>query len=218
MVQLKGTRALIPVLSASGIILAGGESRRMGGVNKALLEVGGRRIIERIALVLEHIFEEVIVVTNSPGEFAFLGLPMFTDIVPGFGALGGLYTGLHKCRGAHGFLAACDMPFLVESVIRHLVGLAETHDVVVPCIQHHLEPLHAVYARGCIPYIEKLMAQSDLRILNFFHEVDVLEVREDDLTLLDPDLRFAMNLNTPEDLAKARDLVTKLDVTARDSR
>ncbi|MEJ2718421.1 MAG: molybdenum cofactor guanylyltransferase [Deltaproteobacteria bacterium] len=218
MVQLNGTRALIPVPSASGIILAGGESRRMGRVNKALLEVGGRRIVERIALVLGHIFEEVIVVTNSPGEFAFLGLPMFTDIVPGFGALGGLYTGLHKCRGTHGFLAACDMPFLVESVIRHLVALAETHDVVVPCIQGHLEPLHAVYARGCIPHIEKLMAKSDLKILDFFREVDVLEVMEGDLTRLDPDLRFAMNLNTPQDLEKARDLAIKLDVTPHDSR
>jgi molybdopterin-guanine dinucleotide biosynthesis protein A len=190
----------------------------MGGVNKALLEVGGRPIVDRIALVLRRIFEEVIVVTNSPGDFAFLGLPMFTDMVPGFGALGGLYTGLHKCRAAHGFLAACDMPFLVESVIRHLVGLAQTHDVVVPCIQDQLEPLHAVYARGCIPHIEKLMAKPDLRILNFFHEVDVLEVMEDDLTLLDPDLRFAMNLNTPEDLEKARNLASKLDVTPQDCR
>ena len=157
MVELKGARALVPMPSASGIILAGGESRRMGGVNKALLEVGGQRIVERVAAILGRIFEEVIVITNSPEEYDFLGLPMFTDLRPGYGSLGGLYTGLHRCGGAHGFIAACDMPFLVESVIRHLVGLAEGHDVIVPRLRGYLEPLHAIYGRGCIPYIEELM-------------------------------------------------------------
>jgi molybdopterin-guanine dinucleotide biosynthesis protein A len=190
----------------------------MGSTNKALLEVGGQRIVERTALILRHIFEEVIVVTNSPGEFEFLGLPMFTDMVPGYGALGGLYTGLHKCRGAHGFLAACDMPFLVESVIRHLVGLVGRHDVVVPRVRGWLEPLHAVYARGCITYIEQLIARSNLKIIDFFHEANILEVTDDDLAPLDPDLRFAMNLNTPEDLKKARALASELDVPPRDSR
>lgn len=190
----------------------------MGGVNKALLEVGGQPIVERVALILGHIFEEVIVVTNSPREFEFLGLPMFTDMIPGYGSLGGLYTGLHKCMGAHGFLAACDMPFLVESVIRHLVGLAEGHDVVIPRVRGYLEPLHAVYARACIPSIEKLMAAPDLKIIHFLPEVDILEVAEDDLAPLDPDLRFAMNLNTPEDLEKARAIASELNMTPRESR
>jgi molybdopterin-guanine dinucleotide biosynthesis protein A len=218
MVGLNGTRALVPLSSASGIILAGGESRRMGGVNKALLKVGGQRIVERTALILGRIFEEVIVITNSPEEYQFLGLPMFADIRPGYGALGGLYTGLHKCGGAHGFLAACDMPFLVEPVIRYLVGLAEGHDVIVPRLRGHLEPLHAVYARGCIPYVEKLMEASDLSIIHFFHEVDVLEVPEADLALRDPDLLFATNLNTPEDLDKARILANESGATPRNSR
>lgn len=213
MVELNGARALVPMSSASGIILAGGESRRMGGVSKALLEVGGQRIVERVAVILGRIFEEVIVITNSPEKYEFLGLPMFTDIRPGYGSLGGIYTGLRKCRGAHGFISACDMPFLVESVIRHLVGLAAGHDVIIPRLRGYLEPLHAVYGRGCIPYIEELMDADDRVIAHFFHKVDLLEAPEEDLAQCDPNLLFATNLNTPEDLRKARIIAGESDPT-----
>jgi molybdopterin-guanine dinucleotide biosynthesis protein A len=183
----------------------------MGGVNKALIEIGGQRVVERVAAILGRIFEEVIVITNSPHDYEFLGLPMFRDIRPGYGALGGLYTGLQRCGGAHGFIAACDMPFLVESIIGHLVGLAEGHDVIIPRLRGYLEPLHAVYARACIPYIEEFMDAGDLHISHFFQRVDVLEVPETDLALRDPHLLFATNLNTPEDLRKARILASELD-------
>jgi len=193
--------------SVSGIILAGGQSRRMGGVNKALLEIGGRRIIDAIVAVLGRIFHEVIVVTNKGTEFEFLGLPMFGDLKPNHGALGGLYTGLQVCSESHGFLVACDMPFLDERIIRHMVSLVGEHDVVVPRISGHLEPLHAIYSRRCIPYIESLMEKANPKITGFFADVDLLEVPEADLARIDPSLRFALNVNTPEDLEKASILV-----------
>jgi molybdopterin-guanine dinucleotide biosynthesis protein A len=195
--------------SVSGILLAGGQSRRMGGVNKALLEVGGSRIIERVASALCNVFPEVLLITNSPDDFQFLGLPMFKDLVPGQGSLGGLYTGLSACKGDYGFLAACDMPFLSVDVIRHMLNLAEGFDVVVPRISGWLEPLHAVYSRGCLPYIEELLQHEDLKILNFFDKAKVREVPEKDLRLFDPELRFTMNLNTPEDLQRARDYAAR---------
>jgi molybdenum cofactor guanylyltransferase len=195
--------------SVSGILLAGGKSRRMGGVNKALLEVGGSRIIERVASAMCHVFPEVLLITNSPDDFQFLGLPMFNDIVPGHGSLGGLYTGLRACTGDYGFLAACDMPFLSVDVIRHMLSLVEGFDVVVPRISGWLEPLHAVYSRGCLPYIEELFQHEDLKILNFFDKAKVREVPEKDLRVLDPELHFTMNLNTPEDLQRARDYAAR---------
>lgn len=190
----------------SGIVLAGGESRRMGHVNKALLDVGGLKIIERVAGVLEQVFDEILVITNTPEDFRFLGLPMIQDIRPGYGALGGLYTGLRSCRNEYGFLVACDMPFLDVRVMRHMVGLIGGQDVVIPRVGGRLQPLHAIYSRKCIEPIERSMAADDLKIYDLFHEVDVLEVPESVLAQFDPGLRFVININTFEDLERARGL------------
>lgn len=181
----------------------------MGGVNKALLEVGGSPIIERTASALCQVFQEVLLITNSPDDFRFLGLPMLKDVVPGHGSLGGLYTGLRACKGHYGFLAACDMPFLSVDVIRHIANLVQGFDVVVPRISGMLEPLHAAYSRKCLPYIEDLFQHEDLKILNFYDKVKVREVPEEDLFPLDPELRFAMNVNSPEDLRQARDYIAR---------
>jgi molybdenum cofactor guanylyltransferase len=181
----------------------------MGGVNKALLEVGGSRIIERIASALCHVFQEVLLITNSPDDFQFLGLPMLRDVVPGRGSLGGLYTGLRACRGEYGFLVACDMPFLSVDVISYLANMVEGFDVVVPRISGMLEPLHAAYSRKCLPHVEELLQHESLKILNLYDRVKVREVPEKDLLPLDPELRFIVNVNTPEDLQRARDCIAR---------
>ncbi len=198
-------------VSVSGILLAGGKSRRMGGINKALLDVGGRRIIERAVAVLRALFTEIVVVTNSPEDFEFLRLPMFRDKIPGAGSLGGLYTGLSVTKGDYGFLAACDMPFLLQGPIRHIVNSINDHDVVIPRVQGYLEPLHAVYSRRCLPFIEALLVQDNLRIIDFLSKVDVLEIPDEELKCFDPFFRFIVNLNTPEDLQKARKTARELD-------
>jgi molybdopterin-guanine dinucleotide biosynthesis protein A len=187
-----------------GILLAGGESRRMGGVNKALLEVGGVPIVQRVVNILSKVLQKIIIVTNSPADFAFLNLPMFSDLVPGKGSLGGLYTGLSACEGHSGFLVACDMPFLKVDVIRHMVDLAHKADVIVPRIHDKLEPLHAIYSPACLPHIPELLHRSDLKISHLFDKVDVLEVPEQDLAVFDPDFQFIINVNSPEDLQRAR--------------
>jgi len=197
--------------SVSGILLAGGESRRMGRINKALLEVGGRRIVERVVDTLALLFREVIIVTNTPEDYRFLGLPMFRDRVPGCGALGGLYTGLASCSGDYGFLVACDMPFLRKDVISSMVDMIAGQDVIIPRVRGKLEPLHAMYSRRCLPFIEGLMAQADLKILDLFDHVHVAEVPEEMLARLDPQFSFTINLNTPEDLANAREIVRELE-------
>jgi molybdopterin-guanine dinucleotide biosynthesis protein A len=192
--------------SVSGVVLAGGESRRMGGKNKALLKIGDLSIIERVTRILVQVLPHVILITNSPEDFRFLGLPMFRDLRPGYGALGGLYTGLKKCPSDFGLLVACDMPFLNAGIIKLMVLNAQDHEVIVPRVHGKLEPLHAIYSKSSIPHIEELMDNDDLRIFNFFNKVNVLELDEKDLRPLDPDLRFIMNLNTPEDLKRAQEL------------
>jgi len=191
----------------SGTLLAGGQSRRMGGRNKALLELGGRTVIERAADVLLRVFREVNVITNSPQLFSFLGLPMFADILPGRGSVGGLLTALTVSKAPWTLIVACDMPFLDERVIRHMLRLVDEHDVIVPRIGAHLEPLHAIYSQRCLPHARQVATSGDLRIWNFYDQVDTLEVPEDDIAKIDPQFRFIINLNTPRDLEDARQLV-----------
>jgi molybdenum cofactor guanylyltransferase len=176
----------------------------MGGINKALLRVGGHRLIERVATVMSRIFDDVILITNSPEEFGFLGFPMFRDLLPGSGSLGGLYTGLSLCEGEWGFFVACDMPFLNVKVIARMIELIDRHDVIVPKIGGRLEPLHAIYSKRCLPHVKALIENRDLRVFGFFHLVDLFEVPEEELTVFDPELRFIMNLNTPGQLEQAR--------------
>lgn len=191
--------------SVCGVILAGGKSRRMGGINKALMKVGDRRVIERVVDALHQVMRDVIIITNHPEDYEFLGLSMFRDLVPGYSALGGLYTGLKVCRHPYGFFVACDMPFLNEKILAHMIDLVSgEHDIVIPRIGGLFEPLHAIYSVTCVPYVEKLMKTGDLKIVNLYPDANILEVPESDLRVFDPSLRFAINVNTPEDLMKAR--------------
>lgn len=177
----------------------------MGGINKALVKVGGRRVIERALDVLRRVVEDVVVITNSPDDFEFLNRPMFRDVVPGYGALGGLFTGLTVCGHSHCLFVACDMPFLNEGVLAHMVGLVGGgHEIIIPRIGGQLEPLHAIYATSCLPHVERLMQSGELKILNFYPWVRILEVPESDLRTFDPTFRFIVNVNTPDDLEKAR--------------
>ncbi len=131
--------------SVSGIILAGGQARRMGGINKALIEIGGRTIIERIASTLSRVLSNILIVTNDPDSFRFLGLPMYRDAIPGSGSLGGLFTGLKVCGTDYGFLVGCDMPFLRADIISFMIGKTDDCDVIVPATGDYLEPLHTLY-------------------------------------------------------------------------
>jgi molybdopterin-guanine dinucleotide biosynthesis protein A len=143
---------------------------------------------------------------------------MFRDKIPGAGSLGGLYTGLSVTTADYGFLAACDMPFILAGPIKHLLNSIDDHDVVIPRVQGFLEPLHAVYSRRCLPFIEELLAQGNLRIIDFLDTVDVLEIPDEDLKRFDPELRFIVNLNTPEQLQQARKTALKLDGARYNSR
>lgn len=189
--------------SVTGIILAGGKSRRMGGINKALLRVGRETMIERVCGAVLHVMDKAMIITNTPGDFAFLGLPMFPDIHPNAGSLGGLYTGLIHCTDKLAFLVACDMPFLNPKIMKTMIQLADGYDVVIPNVDGGLQPLHAIYSTRCTPMIEDLLLHGDLKIIDFLQKVNVREVPEAFFKTLDPATRFVMNINSPDDLAKA---------------
>jgi molybdopterin-guanine dinucleotide biosynthesis protein A len=198
-------------MRVTGVIQAGGKSTRMGGRPKALLELGGRRIVERVLAALAPAVDDVLVVTNTPELYAFLGLPMVADVYPDHGSLGGIYSGLKAARGQAAFTVACDMPFLHPDVIKLVVGRAEQGDVVVPRVGDQHETMHAAYAKACLPHIEERLQAGQLRIVGFFPRVRVVEIAAADVARFrDPTIAF-MNVNTPEELERARGLAAQLD-------
>ncbi len=187
----------------TAVILAGGKAKRMGGLNKALLEINGKSIIESEIKILDEIFSETIIITNSPQNFEFLGKPTYTDIIPDKGSLGGLYTGLKSAKNYYCFFVPCDMPFLNSGIIHLMLSSIDGHDIVIPRINDHVEPMHAIYSKKCLPFIEKLLVTGDLKIKHLFTLVDTYEIPENEVRKFDPDLDFVINVNTPEDLENA---------------
>jgi molybdopterin-guanine dinucleotide biosynthesis protein A len=194
----------------SGVIQAGGKSTRMGGRPKALLELAGRRIIERVLDAVAPVVDDVLVVTNTPELYGFLGLPMVPDVYPDHGSLGGIYSGLAAAPGDAVFTVACDMPFLHAEVARLVVSRAAEADVVIPRVGEQLETLHAVYAKACLAPIQARLREGRLRITGFFDRVRVVEIAEAEVARFRaPEVVF-MNVNTPEELARARTLTSEL--------
>lgn len=187
----------------TGIVQAGGRSTRMGGRTKALLAVGGRPIVERVLAALRPVVDEVLLVTNTPDLYAFLGLRMVPDVFPDHGSLGGIYSGLEAASTERALTVACDMPFLDSQVVRLVAQRAPEADVVIPRIGGQLETLHAAYSKACLPHMETLLLAQRLKITGFFDKVRVLEIAEAEIArLADPAVVF-MNVNTPEELARA---------------
>lgn len=213
-----------------GAILAGGESRRYGAP-KALAEVGGRRIIDRVVDALCVVCDDLILVANEPPLFADLGLPTRPDLRPGFGPLGGIHTALAWARedGRPGAIAvACDMPFLSVPLLARLRDAAfgdggplpgpgpgpavAGPDVVIPESRGRrgVEPLCAAYRTGCLGAIEKQIERDDHRMIGFHDDVRVhrLPLAEVE-ALCDPHSAF-MNVNTPEERARAEEIARRV--------
>jgi len=190
---------LVPFGNVTGLILLGGKSSRYGS-NKALVEIDGVRLVDRVARVMSAVFHRVILLTNTPGEYAYLQLPMVEDLVKGFGPMGGIYTGLMTLSDEAGFFVACDMPFLSEKLICHLVDVRENFDAVVPRMDWMLEPLHALYSKKCLPILHEAIGQHQHQIVKCFTRLRVRYVDEEELRLWDRDLRSLFNVNKPEDL------------------
>jgi molybdopterin-guanine dinucleotide biosynthesis protein A len=188
-------------------IQAGGQSQRMGQ-DKALMPFLGRPLIQRVADRLSPIADELLVTTNNPDDYRFLGLPLFRDLKPGRGALGGLYTALSSATCEAVAVVGCDMPFasasLIEAASRLLVQ--EDTDVVIPDSGEGLVPLHAVYRREtCLPAIESAIDADQWKLVSWFPQVKVHILQPDEIKFYDPTGLAFWNLNTPEEFAEAEE-------------
>ncbi len=184
----------------TGVILAGGKNSRMGS-NKAFLKIAEERLIDRNIRLLRNIFKDVLIVVSDPLEYMLAEATIVTDIFPGRGALGGLYTGLFFAPDKYAFVMACDMPFLNLSFVEYMAEKAEGYDIVVPSPPDGLQPLCAVYSRVCLPAIKNLLDKNRLQIRKFYPGHKVLEIPAAKLSSFDPAGRMFTNINTPEDFA-----------------
>jgi molybdopterin-guanine dinucleotide biosynthesis protein A len=193
------------------VIQAGGESRRMG-TDKALLPFLGQALILRPLNRLVGLADEILVTSNHPESYRFLGLTPIPDRLPGCGALGGLFTALSVARYPYVAVAACDMPFASPEIFAlELILLQETGaDAVIPHSEAGVEPFHAVYRREtCLPYVQSSLEAGKRRVDAWFDEVNIRYLEREEILPYDPNQLAFLNINTPEELLEAERIAGK---------
>jgi molybdenum cofactor guanylyltransferase len=195
----------------TGVILAGGKNSRFSGKNKALVRIGGKRILDRIYEVFTILFDKIILVTNDPVQYMEWDFDIVTDIFPIRSSLTGIHTGLFYITTPYAFFVACDIPFIRKELIEILLdGVEPGIDIVIPETSKGVEPLCSVYSKRCFKPIEEQLEKKSLKIQRVFQKVRVKKIPEDILRTIDPDLVSLYNINTPDDLARAKQAATYL--------
>jgi molybdopterin-guanine dinucleotide biosynthesis protein A len=187
------------------VVQAGGESRRMG-MDKGLVEFMGQPLVERVLHRVTDLADEILVTTNNLQGYRFLGVPLVADLLPGQGALAGLYTALGSASCSFVGVVACDMPFVSPAMLsaqRDLLIDSNT-DLVIPKTPQGLEPFHAVYRRSaCLPAVKSALEAGKRRVDAWFPQVKLRYLTQLEIRLHDPLGWAFFNINTPADLQKA---------------
>lgn len=194
---------VIPPADAAAVLISGGKASRLDGRVKALIEIGGRTILQRQLDVLRSRFPVIAVAANDASPYHGTGLPVLADQVLGQGPLAGISSALRWCRRPYLLAVAGDMPFVDPRLIdlmlcRRWPGV----DVIAPFVGDRPQPLFALYARTCLPAVERRLAAGRHKAAGLLLEegLHVRRVYEAELRQLDPDLRCLTNINTVSDL------------------
>jgi molybdopterin-guanine dinucleotide biosynthesis protein A len=178
------------------------------GQNKALTLFGGEPLIARVAARVGGLADEILVTSNAPAELAFLGLPVFPDLIPGQGALGGLLTALSAARHDWVAVVACDMPFAnPDLLLAEWEAARALHaDGVVPRSAEGFEPFHAVYRREpCRLAVEKAVHAGQMRLISWFQDAHLAFFDPAEVARYDPGGEAFINVNTPGELRIAEE-------------
>jgi len=196
-------------LDIGSIVLAGGKGLRLGH-EKALETVGNKSLIQWVVFSLSFFSSDIIIVTAARQfRSQFTGYPklkIVTDAYPGKGPLGGIYTGLAASDSFYNLVVACDMPFLNQALLDYMIQISANFDLVVPRLGNMVEPLHAVYSKGCLAPIECLLKQGNLSVRELFTLVKVRYVEATEINRFDPKHLSFFNVNTEADLETAREV------------
>ena len=191
-----------PTNSITVAVMAGGKSSRMGQ-DKSFIELSGKPMIEHVLDKVSDLTDELFIISNKPSKYQHLALPTYTDIIPGMGPLGGLYTALYKSSKSHVLVVACDMPWLNRPLLKYLISIREKAEVIVPRWKEHPEPLHAVYSLDCLPVIKDRLSAGELKMVSFYERINVHFVEKSKIIQFDPKGKSFANVNTPGDLERA---------------
>jgi len=198
----------------TGVILAGGYSKRMGS-NKSLLEINGFTMIEHSHELLKQIFNNIIISTNEPELFEFIDSLRIKDIYPYLGPLAGIHAALSSVQSQKIFLVSCDMPFLQPSVINYLLKVQTEEMIVLPKARNRIEYLCGIYNKNILPVVENILKavtdaksrneevkNSALSMWNFVERVgaEIVDIEFERFYFND----MFFNINTPEDFEYAK--------------
>ncbi len=205
--------------NCTGVILAGGLNSRLPGKKKAFHRVGELTILETIYNTFSSIFPEIIIVVNDPLDFMEWDLEVVRDMIPSKCALAGLHAGLFHASSDYIYVTACDTPFVSKRVIEYMVDqIRPEFEVIIPETEDGIEALSAVYAKSCIPLIEKNLEKNIFMIKKFFRKKKVRQIPVQRLRKLDPELDFIFNINTPKDLETARMIALNQDTRPKSEK
>ena len=181
------------------------------GRNKALVTIGKRSLLERVLSRLSFLDSDIVLVTSKELPYPRLSdypkVRVVSDLYPGKGPLGGIYTGLKLAGPLYNLVVACDMPFLNRDLLRYMIAASAGFDLVIPRIGELVEPLHGVYAKACLAPMERLLEQGVLSIREIFGLVRVRYVEAEEIDRFDPSHLSFFNVNTESELARARALL-----------
>ncbi|MQB00242.1 MAG: NTP transferase domain-containing protein [Actinobacteria bacterium] len=186
-------------MDVCGVVLCGGQSKRMGR-EKALLNVRGRPLVVHVAQCLETFADPVILATGHSGRLGDLGYPEVDDIVPNAGPVSGIVAAMRASPHQLVAVLAADMPFASPDVFRALCRLYRGEDAVVPITGDGSQPLHAVYSMSALPLMERALVTERLSLRRVLEDLKVRFVDEEQWRPADPSGRFAFNLNRIEDV------------------
>lgn len=195
-------------MKLSVAIIAGGKSVRMGR-DKAFVKLAGKPLIQHVIERSQNLGQlETILIANQPERYRHFGLPVFSDVCPNKGSLGGIYTALTYAQNPHTLVIACDMPFIKTELLRFMIAqISDAMDIVVPRVDGYPQGLHAIYSQSCRQPIQEQLAANRLKVIRFYDRMRVRYLDEDDYQPYDVDGRSFVNLNTPAELQKARKLI-----------
>lgn len=192
----------------SGVILSGGLNTRFFGKEKAFIQVGGKRILDRLYDVFSDMFDEIILVTNEPLKYIEWDLNIVTDLFSIRSSLTGIHAGLFYMKHPFGYFSACDTPFLKKEVVETILGYIESNiDLVMPETSSGMEPLCAVYSKRCLKAAEDHLRQDKFKIQLALRKKRIKKIPERVLRAKDPDLVSFFNINRPQDLNRAEELI-----------
>jgi len=182
----------VPGERATAVVLAGGTSGRMG-LDKSMMIVHGRPIIEHVCRQLHGHFDQVLISANETDKYAFLGLEVITDRIGGCGPLMGIASGVEASANDLNFVVACDIPEINIPIVRKMLRQADGYDIVMPTTgRRHYEPLFAVYRKTALPAMREVLSSGERKISKVF---DRCRIRYVDLSTA----KWLVNLNTVAD-------------------